>query len=254
MLDGDDLLIDMGVQDKPRTTPTTDDYAFARRLRDAVEQSPYTAPPWSHRSWANHFRLLRESIKGDTARVKEVLDWYCLNMGQDMTPLALCGESFRRKFGNIEAARIRDQVRRPTVQVSIKAKKLADRLLGRGWPKGSEEYLPGVVQLSLDAVVAFRDRLLKFCPADPRDKLTRLQRFASHLLNATDLADPIHLLTEYMERLAERLNRWKEWSGSLGDFAWKVDRKEFRSQGREWADGWTGDPDLWDQLLEAIKC
>lgn len=256
MLDGDriddEVLNDMGVPEveTPRTSLTPEDYAFSRQLHEAVERHGARILPWSHSAWARQFRLLRQSVREDIARIKEVLDWYCLHIGHDMVPHAQSASTFRAKYGNIEAARNRDQVRRPTVHVSKKAKQLADSLSRMIWPKGSEELLPSVVQLSLDAVVAFRHKLLRFCPANPVDKPNRLQRLASHVLNVTELADPIHLVSCWMEEVNGRLSRWAGWSGSLGGWAWNSERKEFRSQGRQWAEEFCGEPDMWDKLKE----
>ncbi len=206
--------------------------------------------------WADHFRLLREVDEVGEPEVVKVLEWYNANMGGEFTPQAYSGESFRRKFIAISHQAKRDIV--ATVEVGEDAARIAARLQGLGWPKGSGEAVGAAVQVGLTAYLAWVHRRTAFTEKLRKDDIVddlgrermRLHGLGTHIARA--MPSPSHFIREWMENVHKHVSGWDAWSGDLGSMAFKPTRKRFRKMGRAWAQSFANDPDRWDRFCEVM--
>jgi hypothetical protein len=205
---------------------------------------------WSPRAWAVEFRRLHDSFQPTGAeaagRLTTVLSWYVEHIGEQYVPQAFSAESFRVKFDAIEEAMKRHTRDNPDVVPGADALEISERLLMRGWPKGAEAHVPAVVQMCLDFMNSWTDRLYRVDTGN-----ARLDRFAQEL-RRHDLGDPYHYTENWMGGVHRQVRKWADWSGRLTNFVIGPDSKKFNQDGRAAADEICGDAGAWDGLQRVI--
>lgn len=206
--------------------------------------------------WATHFRTLRCHDNVSPERITAALKWYGENIGGDYVPQAHAGESFRKKFFQIESQAQRDI---STVEVGDVAARIAARLGARGWPKGSVAAVPAACQRCLVAYEAWVAARNEFIEKLRRDDLAedigglrvRLLRLGEHLTRT--MPPPTHFVQEWMEAVNDRIQNWDGWSGDFNGLLFKPSSSKFDKMGQEWARAFANDPDRWTKFCEVME-
>lgn len=226
--------------------------ACAARLRDGLYAANSINGGYKLNSWAKEFRLLLDALGGDGDRLERVLAWYVKNVGREYVPVAMCGRSFRTKFGQIEMAMARDKADEP-VEVSPEAVKVVETdLADLSWPKGSEKQLPQVAEQSLRN---YKDFLAKLHAYGERvkaeGKRTRLAGFHAYLTDHLD--KPRAFVGRWLKQVHDRIRGWDGWNGDLKSWAFRPDHREFRKIGETYAASYSHDaPTLWEDFIKAV--
>lgn len=230
-----------------KTTKTTeDDRIRADALHGAIARKLRRRTGWSRNKWADEFRRLRESFtdsaEGGT-RIKNTLAWYIKNVGGEYVPVVACAKSFRTKFDRLEAAMLRHQRDQPGIEVSEVAESIAKRQSRKnGWPKGSKDQLPHVVQMSLNNAEDFLKRLGGV-------KERRLREFAVKV--KSKFAGGVESFVDrWMDKVHSQVANWDDWSGNLKPWAFSPTHKMFVSMGRGWSQEYSNGTKLWSLLME----
>lgn len=240
-------------EDKTSKSPSRRDYQLAGRLHDALVKKGHRRG-WSHRDWANEFRILRNQV-GSADTVQKVLDWYSKHLGEDRVPIAASAKSFRLKFANIEASakiNLRDN---PDVVVSPAAKDLGLRLRRTNhWPEAAKTKLDITIQISMNNLAAYLNKLAKKWntikpPVLDSDSIL-IQGFIMKIKSQIGYGS---FVEKWMEQVQERIT-WKgKWKGNILNWAFTEDHKMFEEMGLGWASEYTGGHEYWLQFKEAIK-
>lgn len=230
----------------------------AARLIGGLRKSMRLTGPANASKWSIHFKRLHKDLDGDDARIDKVLAWFLNNIKDKYTPRVWSASSFRSKFIPIEDAMARAIGDEPGTDVEITsiATAIANRLRMKGWPKGSAEDLPFVVQLSLDNYDEFIVRLRRFgveLPGldIPKHECDRLARLVSYLTNG-GLPGSSHHVEQWMSDVNEQIAAWDAWSGDLTKLAFRVDSKMFKRQGRALTSNYCGESKPWDRIMELM--
>lgn len=113
-------------------------------LQDAISKFKKVPRNANAHGWANHFRKIRDTDKIPLGHIWKVLRWYCQKLPEHdkYTPIAEGGEAFRRKFGSIENAMLREHEASGTVEAEEATTKKPTQVEidddapasnGRGW-------------------------------------------------------------------------------------------------------------------------
>lgn len=223
-------------------------YRYADQLIEAAKGAHKVRRVARLRS-ARSFASLLRSLGGDEARLQRVLDWYCSKgIKGEYAVQAWCGESFAKKFDQIEAAMTRDQSRRPDLVISIRAQNIVTQLTTvKTWPDEGE--LTTAVQSSLNVLNGLRAKLLELDL--PSRQQRQLAAFRDCLLKSDELVDPGWFVFNWFKGL----RRWMGgvgYAGRLTPLAVRLDNERFVTHMRGVAAKFH-DSILWDELTEAIK-
>lgn len=234
---------------------------LAERLRSATVAQGYKTS-WKRSKWADQFRLLENDLKGDRLGglkpddLYRVLEWF---EKQATSPNAFKvhnAEIFRKMF--LEMAR-RSKSKQPlTVQVSDKAKAIADKFRGRfsnyRWPKGSADCLDAFVQVTLTGANEFRDRLKTVAKSDDKRKKDNM---AAVLLKTKFMYfdHPDTFTEKWVQAVYDDIKDWDGWSGNLVSmaFAGDLDQKRMDRIGKQWATDYFGYDKPWTELKESLR-
>lgn len=207
---------------------------------------------WSRHKWADEFRRLRESFSnsGEAAkRIDDVLKWYAENIGGEYIPLVACAKSFRTKFEKLEAGLKRHRRDRPDIVPSEVAERIAKtHIKSNGWPKGSREQLPAIVEISLQHCDDFLKRLRRI---EDKSKNERVRSFAKKI-RSNFSGGKEAFVTRWLDKIYTRLSGWSEWSGDLKPWVFTPRHKLFDSMARGWSQDYSGTPKLWNLLTEEL--
>lgn len=230
---------------------TIQDRDWAMTLCDALQTKGVRLGVKVHlSSWSTHFRKLRQTFNDDL-RIDKVLEWYCQHINAEFVPIAHSAAGFRNKFPAIEMAMVRDLKKNPDVEVSDRAKKLAQWLSRFKWPMGSGEKLPVVIQASLDAYFVFMHKIKAFIrlPRFGKDAL-RVQAFANELTYKFGHADTF--MEQWFGTVFKQVRKWKTWSGDLTQYIFTPHHKLFKAFGMEYAQRYSGSAELWFKLMREL--
>lgn len=230
------------------TTPTEFDFQCAQTLHDVVSKARRRTGRWSHKKWANEFRILRQELEDGKNRIRQALHFYKLHVGEKGVPKIDGPPSFRRCFNWLEDVMKRYQgAERPT-EITPEAKAIAQRLHGKHWPKGSREQVALAVQVSLDRLAKFRKQVsAKFDLEGHKIH----ERLASRIL--TNIGQHAHFVEQWFLAVNKDIQNWDDWSGDLMSMAFDPTSKRFRRMGREWTEAYCAVPEKFDQLMERLK-
>jgi len=249
-----------GVDTTHDENTTKEDRDNATKLESIVKKLPPRTTGISGTkpsTWARHFRLLRTKDNIPPKDVARVLAWYEKHIGEEYTPAAFSGESFRAKWEALERACSRDKT--TTHEITPAAAKVAERVAGLGWPKGSASALPGAVAACLSAYAAWRAKRKVFMGLLESGKLNdkqgikpkQLISFGNHL--GEILPADSHFVEEWMRDVHGQIRTWAEWSGDLGQHIFKPTAKRFVAMGRGWAEKYCNDAGRWDRFTEIME-
>jgi hypothetical protein len=205
------------------------------------------AHKYTQSTWAKHFALLRKQKNVSQKELQEVLDWYCSHIGKiKRMPQAYAASSFHSKYEAICAAK---EIHSASAQVAVgkDAERIAKRLEGFPWPKGSAKDLEAAIQISVTNAVELNRRLRE----PPKEYPERLLRFAEFVDGK--LGPPLIWAENWMHNTNVRINNWKEWHGDLLKMAFSVESSRFRGEGSDWSTEWCGDYKMWNTLMEFLK-
>lgn len=230
----------------------------AARLIVGLRKSMRLTGPANTSKWSVHFKRLHKDLQGDDARIDKVLVWFLNNIKSKYTPRVWSASSFRSKFVPIEDAMARATGDEPGIDIEITelAIRIANRLRMKGWPKGSAEDLPRVVQISLTNYDEFIARLRKFHEElhgldIPKYERDRLARIVSYLTNG-GLPGASHYVEQWMSTVNESIATWDGWSGDLTKQAFRTDSKMFKRFGRELMSNYCNETKPWDRIMELM--
>lgn len=240
--------------------PTEFDIATAKALEAAVRKLPprrtfiATARP---STWPPHIQALRLKDQIPEEDITTGLKWYAAHIGEEYTPHAYSGLAFRQKWPKIWAAASKEAT--ATVTVTPQATKIAERVVGLGWPKGSVENLPGFVQLCLSAYTAWAQRAVAFVAKlrannlaahhDEKERRTLL-RFGERVLEIKP--DPGHFVDQWVRDVHSRVRTWAAWDGTFKQYLYSPNCKRFTAMGRGWAMQYCNDAARWDRFTEVM--
>ena len=153
-------------------------------------------------------------------------------------------------------------------KVGDQAKRLATELKGWCWPKGSEEQLPVVCQISFDNLLEFRDNIQqvgakarqawdKMINKSAKDgslvsngcKEKKMLDYIRTLLNCR-LSNPTSFLRDWFEDYFDRIEHWSGWNGIIKPL--RVDSKEFEDEMKTIGTNLCGDWKCWELLKEEL--
>lgn len=202
--------------------------------------------------WALSFAKLRTIDHIPQDRVEAVLLWYIDHIGEKFIPLALCANTFRAKFFNLERAYKRWLEDNPQTVIAADARHTATRLGRRHWPRASRGQLPEVCQQSLDNYRGFLLRAKQFAaPATlPRNERKLTEAFAAHI--RPRLNDPAHFVENWFLAVNDQVANWDAWTGDLRPYVFRPDHRLFLRMGRGWAAGYAHRPELWDKFMGCL--
>lgn len=214
----------------------------AQQLRSGlVAKGVHLARRWSQKKWTEQFRILRQDLNDDQ-RLDRVFRWYLKNVGGDYVPEALCAETFRKKFTQIERAMGRDKdAVAAEVKVSQEAKEMVDFYKNLGWPKGSKDLLPAATQLSLDNYHKFRKKLQQVKNPLVGHAEQILIKFAGGFIPT------------WFRLVHEKWANWPKWSADLKSMTFHPNHKLFVELARGWMRDYCGNPGVYDKLLESTN-
>lgn len=216
-----------------RAVPEPVDRDRCKRLRAYVASRGWFVSR-SPKKWEDAFGVLRRRLGPGHGQIDAVLDFYVKSQIShpkvcNAKELLACWEWLTRLM----------EKQTPVVTVTPEASRVARRLAMMHWPKGSEEQLATAVQLSLDRLQQFKERL-SGCNSPLAAKVR------------SRLADPLHFAEQWLVTANKRVRNWKDWSGRLLDLAVRVDCPQFQQEGRDWAQRATGRARPWDELMEEV--
>lgn len=202
--------------------------------------------------WPQYFAQLRAVVPA--RRIDRALDWLCRHLGQDGVPSITSAKWFRYRFVDIEAAMRRARngpvaELADTIQLSPQIKRLAAELREElRWPADEAKFVPYVAQLSYDNYDAFLDWLSRYGKQDPRGP--RLQRFAYRTMTMLPW-DRVDVVDAWLRNICEMANEMGErWHGRLMSYVLEPEGRRFaKLYGYPIANHWSGDAELWDQLI-----
>lgn len=230
------------------TTPSEFDFQCAQTLHDIVSNARRRRGRWSHKKWANEFRILRQELENGQERIQKALDFYKLNVNKKGIPKIDGPPSFRRCFNWLEDSLARSQEASQQVAITPEAKAIAERLYLKHWPKGSRSQVAATVQISLDRLARFRKQI--FAKFDLEGHKIH-ERLANRVL--TQIGQPAHFVEQWMLSVNKDVENWDGWSGNLTGMAFHPDSKRFQRMGRQWTEAYCSVPSKWDQLMERLK-
>lgn len=256
---GEEVTMSFGLS-SPKQTPTevtSKDQYRANKLKQAVTKKKAINRRWSLKTWTHQFHLLARDLNQDHARLDKVLDWFCSNLDDRYVPLAHSAKGFRDKFTRIEEAMKRRQGKSP-VEVTETAKSLAQVVGNHRWPKGANGKLPELAQRSLDGydglVKAYTLLKQKITDDDlelPPGSIRRLERFSRFV--DSSLGDRYDFVRRWMEAVYRQVKGWETWSGDVGWWAFHLRHEKFQQTGRDWAQAYSGDPQLWTLFASQLE-
>lgn len=236
-----------------KSPPSIQDFKFAETLHQLVPHRK-----WSKKGWANEFRLLRATLPIGFAEknIESVLTWYGKNIGKEYVPVVLSAKSFRTKFAGMEAAVRRQERDSPDIEITKQAEEVALRLNRmNSWLLRSKEEMPVVVQVSLNNVRLFLDKINKYrtvLSKKPYSKRILEEGFLDKI--QSNYAGGVEsFVIHWMEKVNDRLLNWEGWSGKLLSWAFKEEHRTFQIMGKNWSEQYCGTAALWNQLMEKLN-
>lgn len=233
---------------------------WADRLRKACVQNGWKHQ-WSKKKWADQFRILegqltrKELGKLVPDDINKVLAWF-EKVAPDRKVEVQHAEHFRKSFVHLHRWAAKGQA--ITVQVSDKAKTIADKFRGKfsnyRWPKGSADCLDAFVQTTLTSAEGFRDRLKTVAKSDDKRKKDNM---AAVLLKTKFMYfdHPDTFTEKWVQAVYDDIKDWDGWSGNLVSmaFAGDLDQKRMDRIGKQWATDYFGYDKPWTELKESLR-
>lgn len=248
----------------PTKPPTEFDEAAAKTLLDIITTYAKRTPRGpgitninraKPSTWPEHIRLLRTVDEVKEGRIRRVLKWYAENIGEPFCPQAFSGIAFRQKFHKLERAAERDID--TTVEIGAIAAKVAERLAGLGWPRGTVATLPAATQACLNGYQAGLAKMRAFVRRLRADDLTEEYRDRTKMLGVGEavlerLPTPEAFIEGWMRDVHTRVRGWEKWDGDLAPYVFSEGSKRFHGMCRGFAERHCGDPDRWDRFYSVM--
>lgn len=231
--------------------PSDKDYKRTDKLEQVIRSRRKIMRPFKRAAWAKCFMMLRcvDGVPAD--HIDLILDWYVNHFGEEFVPQVYSAKAFRDKFLALENAMGRCV--EVVGELSDDAKRIVASLNRKGWPKGSKEQLPAVVQSSLAEYVKFKDKLRDVVNDRTKVPIPQpIKRFAHNLLSAR-LGTAVTFIENWMLAVHKQISEWTAWSGQLKQFRFCPESKRFAQMGREWSTRYTGSGRQWDLLINLLK-
>lgn len=174
---------------------------------------------WTKQTVGKHAKpisLLRRRDGIEPESLDRILQFHCENIRAKYQPQAFSGESFRKKFQNIEAAYQRQAPEIDEVDISDAAKSMFTRLRMLGWQKGSLEQLTCELQIGIN-----------WCRS-LRESLKRLDLRQAEAMYVKALLDrlPKNWTEQYYNQVHRRLHNWDQWNGDLAFVRMDIENKD----------------------------
>jgi DNA-binding MarR family transcriptional regulator len=230
---------------------------YCRTLHDSLlKKNLLQKSKFNKKSWEKSFRDLNIKDQFKKKRISKVLKWYCENIGKPYIPVAHSAKTFCSKFLQIEAAMKRGsspnkvEVNKDLEALSIEdvdpiVKGLYKELSSQyDWRRNKEELLPYLNQSFEDYRTWFR-KVLAVQKKSDRDFALFIERAKEACITF-----PEDFIWRWWCRVGDKLASWKSWEGSLKQFTFSLEHKDFISRGREWAESLDGDTSNWNKLIK----
>lgn len=247
-------LFEEGVHSQPkgRRGATQEQIKTVTNLhRGFCQKQGWYGPRTSRKWWENEFRALINEYGYE--QVHDTLKWYHANHPLKVEMKLEDGQAFRSKFPSL-LKRIAT-VGEKEVVLDPKLKYVAEGIKALGWPAKSKDTILPAVQMTYDALKAFKDRLKAYCENNPlREEFTLpYVRFAHHLLEGISGSGGVRGMTDtWLNKVHDRFAGWSEWQGDLTKHVPKPgkarDNDPFTEWGREIAEEWQTSR-MWDKLM-----
>jgi hypothetical protein len=224
------------------------DILCARMLRDTVSAGPMPHPPFNQKNWAEQFAVFRRHMKDDAPRIEKVLKWYCDNRKKLAAnlPTVKSVKQFRTTFDWIERVMKKNTV--TEIEVSPRALAIVGRLgIGGGWPKGSANQVPRLVEISIRNHEEWVSAVRKLYLETADSALARFIVYAGTKVFGTD-----NFLQIWFADAHRSVKSWKGFSGDLTPWAWRADHRVFNQTMLGVATEY-GDPKAWEKLKAAME-
>lgn len=235
--------------DRPDAKLTPADLRFADRLRAVVVRTPGRVAKWRRSVWADEFRILRDELGRDAAKIDTILSWYEFAAGKARVPNIRSAAAFRRNFDWLQdlSKKITCPITMPTEQEEL-ATRLFARLKRMSWGNG-DAGLEGAVR---SAVVRHHQMCKEWKEAVAGEEVVsvRTVRFVNwargRLLSAESF------LYADFAGLQPGLVKWSDWSGSWDGVQFSVTIDRFVNHVMKLAKEF-GDPQCGRDFLAAVK-
>lgn len=248
---------------EPKHPITQEDKEFANRLKQVVACQLSIRRKWSSSKWADEFRILRDEVGGDVARIKLALEWFTAHIKDKGVPPIRSASGFRKHFIWLEDAMKRAGVKPPpkTTDAPEVVKRVAERLKAKHWPNGSKDDVLLATLMSFDTYEEFRHRvqelarrLARAAETMPKDERRRSQSFRDFVQHVSLTSPSASTFVEnWLSDVNQRITHWDDWSGDLLKWVFDPLHPQFLRQGRERAKEFCGRADRWDSMMEALK-
>ena len=164
----------------------------AKKLAEIVSNKMHVNKNSSVYSWAKSFELLHKKDKVKIKRINEVLNWYADAIGEKYVPQAFSGDTFRRKFINLEQAMQRSLSNQNDVPVN------------RGMLTDEKGQITETQKENLESYVRIREFDLIICRDDEDVEYEYTLQDCIDMIKSNNI--PKHMNMEYLERVRAQEN------------------------------------------------
>lgn len=237
------------------------DHCATKHLETALRKRHLISGTPDLIKWRSEFTTLRATIP--EARIKSVLKWYCAHIGEEFVPRICAARTFCKRFQSVEEAMKRSGVV-PKLELSPHGRYVFKTIMAEfNWPCDHDK-LAYCVQASVIAFRKFGKKLLAYANTHSTEIHLRGDTFTDasdqiifihKLVEDRDLlpgAECHFLTTMWFLQLNRRIQRWRDWDGSIERHVWGPRETPFKMWGYRLITDYGMTPRDWDQIIDAV--
>ena len=210
------------IEQQQKQTPLVIDTEHAKELYKILLDNRRANTTPRYAKWAADISLIRKRFEQTHQQVKDVLQWYRLNISGQYTPLVFSSGTFLKQYPAILAAMQRQDEATPrSVVVTPEAEEIARGYALADWPTGTKvDQLGEMVQMTMDRWDALMGRCVA-CLSKHRRDCSPLANTINHV-SAVVYRDREEFAVGWLTFVLDHPARSDNWKGDLKKWAWKA--------------------------------